>query len=300
MMGLLEQFLVGAAASSCACVFTNPMEVAKTRLQLQGELGASGKPLGGNPVSALVQIFKNEGIKGFQRGLVPALAYQVTMNGIRLGSYSSFQFQADSQNHLLFFLGNVFAGASAGALGGFCGSPFFLAKVRLQSQANVSIAVGHQHVQKNMMEIIRDVVKKDGLLGLWRGGSTQILRVGVGSAVQLSFYDSAKIFAQGLFDIPSTSTWLHLTASSLTGAFVAIAMNPFDVVATRLYNQPVENGRGLYYQGFTDCFVKIFRTEGVAGFYKGVFAHYLRIAPHTVLTLTFWEQFKQLAENLKS
>ena len=36
-----ECFLAAAAASS-ACLFTNPLEVVKTRMQLQGELKARG------------------------------------------------------------------------------------------------------------------------------------------------------------------------------------------------------------------------------------------------------------------
>ena len=86
-----------------------------------------------------------------------------------------------------------------------------------------------------------------------------------------------------------------VAASSLSGFLVTVAMNPADVISTRLYNQPVVAGRGQLYSGLVDCAVKTVRAEGVRGLYKGFFAHYLRIGPHTLLTFIFWEQIKAAA-----
>lgn len=71
-------------------------------------------------------------------------------------------------------------------------------------------------------------------------------------------------------------------------------MTPFDVVSTRLFNQGLDaGGRGLLYRNIFDCFIKTFKVEGLKGLYKGYLPNYLRIAPHTILNLTFWEQFKE-------
>lgn len=78
---------------------------------------------------------------------------------------------------------------------------------------------------------------------------------------------------------------------------MAVGMTPFDVIATRLFNQGVDgNGKGLLYRNFVDCFIKTFRYEGARGLYKGFVAMYWRIAPHTILNLTFWDQFKKLKD----
>lgn len=80
----------------------------------------------------------------------------------------------------------------------------------------------------------------------------------------------------------------------ISGFFTVVAMTPFDVVSTRLFNQGVDaKGKGLMYNNLIDCFVKTFKVEGMAGLYKGVVANYWRTAPHTILNLTFWEQFKK-------
>ena len=71
-------------------------------------------------------------------------------------------------------------------------------------------------------------------------------------------------------------------------------MTPFDVVATRLFNQGVDkDGNGLLYKNLVDCFIKTYKVEGILCLYKGFVANYWRAAPHTILNLTFWEQFKQ-------
>ena len=78
-------------------------------------------------------------------------------------------------------------------------------------------------------------------------------------------------------------------------------MNPFDVASTRMYNQHVSaNNVGLLYKNGFDCLVKTVKTEGVSALYKGFSAHYLRIGPHTVLTLVGMDQLKKLYGMLSS
>lgn len=53
-------------------------------------------------------------------------------------------------------------------------------------------------------------------------------------------------------------------------------------------------GRGLLYSGLIDCFIKIGKSEGFFGFYKGIGANYMRLAPHGALCLLFWDYLKDL------
>jgi len=87
---------------------------------------------------------------------------------------------------------------------------------------------------------------------------------------------------------------LHIGASLLAGMAVTAAINPIDVVNTRLWNQPVVGGRGTLYTSALDCAFKTLTTEGPAGLYKGALAHFLRVGPHTVLTFLILEQVQRL------
>lgn len=89
-------------------------------------------------------------------------------------------------------------------------------------------------------------------------------------------------------------SWLNaFTASMIGGAAAVACQTPFDVVSTRLYNQGTDShGRGMLYRGVFDCFIRIYQTEGLWGFYKGWGASLFRLGPHTVLTLVFWNQLQ--------
>lgn len=104
------------------------------------------------------------------------------------------------------------------------------------------------------------------------------------------------------FQIFETDSILNsLIASMVSGCVVVLFMTPFDVVSTRLYNQGVDTtGQGLYYNGFLDCFKKIFHSEGIIGFYKGWAASLFRLGPHTVLSLVFWSKLRSMYLELQS
>lgn len=54
---------------------SNPAEVAKTRLQLQGELAkGGGVKVYNSPFDVFAKTWRNEGVRGIQRGLGPAVS----------------------------------------------------------------------------------------------------------------------------------------------------------------------------------------------------------------------------------
>ncbi|XP_039599048.1 solute carrier family 25 member 35-like isoform X1 [Polypterus senegalus] len=141
-------FVLSGVAACGACLFTNPLEVVKTRMQLQGEMKTPGsyKIHYRNVFHAFYTIGKVDGLGGLQKGLVPALNYQFVMNGVRLGSYAILE--SGSYIHSegrVSPVKSVAAGAVAGVLGAVIGSPMYLVKTHLQSQSTASIAVGHQY-----------------------------------------------------------------------------------------------------------------------------------------------------------
>jgi solute carrier family 25, member 34/35 len=64
-----------AIHSNMQVTVSNPAEVAKTRLQLQGELSkGGGEKVYKNAIDAFAKTWKNEGLRGMQRGLGPAVS----------------------------------------------------------------------------------------------------------------------------------------------------------------------------------------------------------------------------------
>nr|XP_057911780.1 solute carrier family 25 member 34 [Doryrhamphus excisus]XP_057911781.1 solute carrier family 25 member 34 [Doryrhamphus excisus]XP_057911782.1 solute carrier family 25 member 34 [Doryrhamphus excisus]XP_057911784.1 solute carrier family 25 member 34 [Doryrhamphus excisus] len=287
-------FALGALSCCVACVFTNPLEVVKTRLQLQGELRARGtyQRHYRGVLQALWVVGRTDGVRGLQKGLSVGLVYQGVMNGARLGSYSYCEALGVTSYHG----GSVLSGAGAGALGAFIASPAYLVKTHLQAQTVEAIAVGHQHNHLGAYDAFVSIYRKEGFIGLWRGVNGAVPRVMVGSAAQLATFTSAKerVSHSQWF---SDGSWLTaLIAASISGVAVAVTMTPFDVVSTRLYNQPVDElHRGRLYSGFWDCLLKVCQAEGLLGLYKGMGPVFLRLAPHTVLSMLFWDVMRQQA-----
>eukprot|EP01084_Bolivina_argentea_P147420 257921_1 len=291
---LFVEFLLGGVSTSCACLFSNPFEVIKTRMQVQGEQGAQIRAFR-NSFHAFYTICRNEGLFGIQRGLAPAIGYQLCMNGTRLGSYGPIKrIIGATPDSSFYILRTVVAGATSGALSAFIGSPFFLVKVRLQTQASgKTIAVGTQHGYNDMSfrQLLKSIINEEGIKGLYRGVTSGMLRVSVGSAAQLSSYDAIRR-ELGKYEYLKKHEFISRCASAFVAGFMVVtAMNPFDVVATRMYNQK----EGERYLGNMDCLMQILKKEGPFGLFKGWFAHYARLGPHTILTFVFWEQAKIIA-----
>ncbi|GAA5821292.1 hypothetical protein JCM11251_004556 [Rhodosporidiobolus azoricus] len=306
-------FVSGALAACTAVTITNPMEVAKTRLQLDGELqgrkhipaagaaipevhaSAKAGPSGRVYTSAfdcMKKTWANEGLGGVQRGLGAAYTYQVFLNGSRLGFFEPFRHTLNS----LAGLGpnetrawsSVGAGAMSGVVGAVLGNPLFLVKARMQAYSPFN-PVGAQHNYASALDGLRSIVAAEGLKGLARGVDAAMLRTAMGSSVQLPAYNLGKTtFASwGVGD----HIGLYLLSSTFSGGCVLLVMQPADTALTRMYNQspnsigPDGKPRGLLYKSPIDCLVKTFKTEGFMGWYKGSLAHLMRIAPHTVVTL---------------
>lgn len=53
--------------------------------------------------------------------------------------------------------------------------------------------------------------------------------------------------------------------------------------------------QGRLYRGFLDCLLKVCRAEGLLGLYKGMGPVFLRLAPHTVLSMLFWDLMRHQA-----
>lgn len=75
---IMAHFLSGAGAGSLAAVLTNPFDVAKTRLQTQGDMGRHYSGL----VKTLVQMKREEGYQVFLKGMKPRVILHSTSAAI--------------------------------------------------------------------------------------------------------------------------------------------------------------------------------------------------------------------------
>ncbi|KAJ8725915.1 hypothetical protein PYW08_004098 [Mythimna loreyi] len=296
--------LMGGVSAMFASLFTNPIEVVKVRLQLQGELKKSGQHaiFYKNVPHGLYVVAKNEGIVALQSGLGAMLGFQFFLNIFRLGFFRIAERRGllkDSSGKTSLLRGAAVAGVG-GALGSIAGTPYYLVKVRLQSQAARAIAVGHQHEITGTNSALIDIYKKEGVKGLFRGVGPQIPRGMAGSASQILSFTYAKDWLRANNWFTNQPLLMSFFGANLGGIVMTLCLNPFDVIATRLCNQPVDaQNKGKLYKGMIDCGLKMIRHEGPLSLYKGTGANYLRLGPHTVLLLVCWDKLKEIDDYLR-
>lgn len=168
-------------------------------------------------------------------------------------------------------------------------------KTQLQAQTVATMAVGHQHQHQGVLSALETIWRQQGMLGLWRGVGGAVPRVTVGSAAQLATFTSAKAWVQDRQWFLEDSWLVTLAGGMISSIAVVAVMTPLDVVSTRLYNQPVDRaGRGQLYGGLADCLVKTCQQEGPLALYKGLGPAYLRLGPHTILSMFFWDELRKL------
>uniref|UniRef100_A0A7S1XN43 Uncharacterized protein n=1 Tax=Phaeomonas parva TaxID=124430 RepID=A0A7S1XN43_9STRA len=302
---VLVGLLTGGSATGSAVLFTHPMETMKTRLQLQGELMKRGEGVRvyRGVTHGLRTVLTQEGVGALYAGLGSGVTYQIVMNGTRLGLYDPLREQIAaaywgdaSPSSPGGVAVSIVTGIIVGVAGGFMGSPLFQAKVRLQmGESAQAMGIKAQYNYSGTMDALLDIYRTGGVTSLFRGGTAAMARTGVGSASQLSSYGFCRDVVRDA-GVPE-GVFQHLSASVLAALVCTTAMNPFDVVMTRIYNQSGDKGKALY-KGPLDAFIMAMKTEGLGAFYKGWRAHFARLGPHTILTFVFLEQFKLLASRL--
>lgn len=117
------------------------------------------------------------------------------------------------------------------------------------------------------------IVKVDGIMGLFRGLSPRIVSSAISTVVRSKV---RKIEFLSKKDEPQTSLQRVVKETShemIIQGLSRIATHPFHVMSVRCMAQFV--GREVKYGGMFSCIVKIFKEDGVAGFYVGLVPHVL-------------------------
>lgn len=112
-------------------------------------------------------IIEAEGLRGLQKGLASALAFQFCMNSLRLGTYQTIDnlgWNRRRNGELHPGLCILWGGVS-GIFGSTVGCPLYMIKTQLQAQSHGSFAVGFQHGHKGTVDALKRVLKENGVKG---------------------------------------------------------------------------------------------------------------------------------------
>lgn len=282
-----EPFVCGGSAATFASCVIHPMDLAKVRMQLYGQLNP-GKPVPGfsNILSTMV---KNDGIASVYKGVDAAIGRQLVYGTARIGLHRTFSdklVQMNDGKPINFFV-KTLSGMASGSIAVCIGTPFDIALVRLQSDSMA--APEDRRNYKNVFDALIRTTREEGFGALYKGLGPNILRGMSMNVGMLACYDQAKEIVAKILNDPMTdgpSLGTKLGSAATAGFTAALFSLPFDVMKSRLMAMKPHPETGVMpYSGISDCAIKIFRSEGPVGFFAGFSAYYGRCAPHAMIIL---------------
>jgi len=170
-----------------------PIDITKTRLQLQGQHDFVGTKYGF--VGMITNIAKTEGVGGLYAGVTPAIARHIPYTGFRAIGYEYIRgfFCGSVPKEQAPLYAKMAAGMTAGGIGQAIAVPCDLIKVRMQGDGRL-VAAGKLEKPRyaGMFDAFTKIKAESGIAGFYAGCSPAILRAALVNLGELTTYDSAK------------------------------------------------------------------------------------------------------------
>ncbi len=286
----LRTLAAGAVAGAISRTCVAPMErlkiIFQTQVQLPGQV-----PKYHGVVQSLRLIWREEGVAGMFRGnginvlrIAPTSAIQF----LSFELYKRLWIQWTKQERINSIAERLICGGLTGITALVLTYPLDFLRARITIQNTASEGLWHS---------ARSVVRVEGLRGLYRGMLPSILGSVPYVGIDFAVYDTLKRHIPRKEDgtLPTVHT---LAAGALAGSIGQTVAYPIDLVRRRLQVQTVSSNMAAqqhieHYGGMWDAFRKIYRQEGIAGFYRGLTPNYIKVIPALAISFASFEKLKE-------
>ncbi|KAL8286743.1 hypothetical protein RQP46_004271 [Phenoliferia psychrophenolica] len=190
------ELLAGGGAGACQVVFTNPLEIIKIRLQMQGEAAKSGPAA----KKGAMHIIRQLGLLGLYKGTAACLCRDVPFSAIYFPAYAHLKkdvFNEGLDGKKLGYGEALAAAAIAGMPAAYLTTPADVIKTRLQTEARKG-----ESNYKGIGDAFRKILAEEGPRALYKGGPARVLRSSPQFGVTLVAYENLKL----LFPFPDPET----------------------------------------------------------------------------------------------
>ncbi|KAL2090813.1 hypothetical protein ACEWY4_013076 [Coilia grayii] len=278
------------------CVF--PIDLAKTRLQNQRQ----GHQVYRNMMDCLIKTVRSEGYFGMYRGAAVNLTLVTPEKAIKLAANDFFRHHLAKDGKGLTVFKEMLAGCGAGMCQVIITTPMEMLKIQLQDAGRLAaqqrkpgimsptkLAATNTVLSRSYTaspapgravsatQIARELLHTQGIQGLYKGLGATLMRDVPFSMVYFPLFAHLNNMGRSSANGTTPFYW-SFVAGCLAGSTAAVAVNPCDVVKTRL--QSLSRGANEEsYKGVVDCVSKIMQREGPSAFLKGAGCRALVIAP---------------------
>ncbi|XP_045480666.1 mitochondrial 2-oxodicarboxylate carrier-like [Harmonia axyridis] len=269
----------GASAGFVEVCLMHPLDLVKTRLQLQAKQETANKSDYYTGIAdCMKKIYKNEGILSFWKGILPPILVETPKRAIKFFTFGEFQrlfmFGQEKPSPMTYSL----AGACAGATESFLVTPFEVVKIHLQANRAKMKEV------PSPFTVAKEIYHKNGIgrNGLFKGLSATIMRGSVFNIVYFALYHSIKDMSSAHSRKMGVIEKLGLGFAA--GTLASCANIPFDVAKSRIQGPQPELGK-VKYRSCMKTIIVIYKEEGWKALYKGLVPKVLRLGPGGAIML---------------
>ncbi|XWW98563.1 hypothetical protein V2A60_006563 [Cordyceps javanica] len=255
------QFAAGAIAGVSEILVMYPLDVVKTRVQLQTGTG-TGESYNGM-VDCFRKIIKNEGFSRLYRGITAPILMEAPKRATKFAANDEWgkvyrkMFGVTHMNQSL----SILTGATAGATESFVVVPFELVKIRLQDKASAG-------KYKGMVDCVVKTVRNEGVLTMYQGLESTMWRHILWNAGYFGcIFQVRQMLPKA--DTKSGKMTNDLISGAIGGTVGTIVNTPMDVVKSRIQNTPKVPGQIPKYNWAWPGVVTVFKEEGFGALYKG-------------------------------
>lgn len=276
-------------------------------------------------LSMLLEIFKQEGIKGWYRGFAATMLNTFSMQYAYFFFYSfmrssyikrmTLKLPPGSKPPALSTAAELSLGAAAGALSQIFTIPVSVIATRQQVGRSVressQSSQDEEPVDESLLAVAREIIREDGVTGLWLGIKPGMVLT-VNPAITYGVYERLKSL---LLLASSANSKLTPGTSFLLGAFsktlativtypyimakVRIQARSADTDASESKGLPVGNDGNtkpkLVHVGALSLLLRVLRKEGFVGWYQGMSAQIIKAVLSQALLFVSKEQFEHWA-----
>lgn len=186
------------------------------------------------------------------------------------------------ERHQLGYGPKLLCGSLTGVTASFLTYPIDLVKTYLTVNTDTSRNV-------NFIEQGKIIVRANGFLGLYKGLGASLIGIGPFIGVKMASFDWLMVNINPDKKSSKIIYW-NLAIGALAGTLAVTATYPTDLVRklVQLNGEPGHN-----YDGIADCCKQLWHREGFMGFWKGLWATYLKVAPMTAILFLTNESLKR-------
>ncbi|CCE64186.1 hypothetical protein TPHA_0G03460 [Tetrapisispora phaffii CBS 4417] len=280
-----SSFIAGALAGAIEGSITYPFEFAKTRLQLSSKAVNVTK----NPIKLLYQIGRFQGIGAMYIGCPVFIVGNTAKASIRFLGFDMIKdMLKDPLTGEVSGPRGVIAGLGAGLMESvFAVTPFEHVKT-LMIDDKRSPTPKYSNNGKGVLRNYGNLLRAEGLRGLYSGVIPVSMRQAANSAVRLGCYNKIKTIVQKYTSTPvdkPLSSGLTFVVGAFSGIVTVYSTMPIDTVKTRM--QSLEHSK---YKNTLDCFVKVYKNEGLKIFWKGATPRLGRLILSGGIVFTVYEK----------